>query len=505
MKAVILARVSSKDQQEGYSIAAQKRRLLEYCDRRAFDVIEIFEIVESSTRGDRKLFRQMLDFIKKRPHPVALVADKVDRVQRSFQEFPMLDDLIQRGQLELHFNTEGYVITRESKSQDRLMWSIGVVMSQAYVENLRDNVKRGMEQKVRNGEWTSAPPTGYALERQPNGRNWIVPDPVHGVLVGKVFERYATGLYSLSEMADYSESIGLRSRSGKTLTAPAIHNLIKNPFYCGEMIVKGKIWPHRYAPLTDKATFQACYDVRRRKSNWQQPVVYRGKDFLFRSLMRCAVSGKTITCDIKREKYVYLICHDPYNPAAKLYIPEEEIALQVKEVLNRLHISYDVLEAMRARLALTHESEKRFHHDAIRRLEREKGMIQARTDKLLDLFLDGGIGQEDYNKKAADIRERKIQVMAEIEQHEKADDCFKDAATMLFELTSSAAFTFENSNTEQKREMMGLLFSNMQLRGKKLEYTMHQPFDLMLDIRTVKDGGRYLIRTGDLYDVNVAL
>ena len=56
MKAVILARVSSKEQEEGHSLPAQQSRLIEYAKRKGLDVIKIFKIVESSTRGKRKEF-----------------------------------------------------------------------------------------------------------------------------------------------------------------------------------------------------------------------------------------------------------------------------------------------------------------------------------------------------------------------------------------------------------------------------------------------------------------
>ena len=46
MKAIILARVSTKEQEEGHSIAAQRQRLIDYCARKGLDVIRTFEIVE---------------------------------------------------------------------------------------------------------------------------------------------------------------------------------------------------------------------------------------------------------------------------------------------------------------------------------------------------------------------------------------------------------------------------------------------------------------------------
>ena len=93
MQAVILARVSTKEQEEGHSIAAQKQRLQEYCERKGHKVIKTFEIIESSTRGERKEFTAMLEFAKTQKETIAIVADAVDRFQRSFKESVMIDDL----------------------------------------------------------------------------------------------------------------------------------------------------------------------------------------------------------------------------------------------------------------------------------------------------------------------------------------------------------------------------------------------------------------------------
>lgn len=118
MKAIILTRVSTKEQEEGYSIAAQRQRLVEYCTRKGLDVIRMFELVESSTRGERKEFAAMLEFAKAQNETVAIVADAVDRFQRSFKESVLIDELIRKEQVELHFHREGMVIGKGASSTD---------------------------------------------------------------------------------------------------------------------------------------------------------------------------------------------------------------------------------------------------------------------------------------------------------------------------------------------------------------------------------------------------
>ena len=118
MKAVILTRVSTKMQEERLSLRAQSKRLEEYAERRELDVIKRFEIIESSTRGERKRFMEMINFCKKQKETIAIVADTVDRVQRSFKESVLLDELMRQDKIELHFYREGMILNSKSTSAD---------------------------------------------------------------------------------------------------------------------------------------------------------------------------------------------------------------------------------------------------------------------------------------------------------------------------------------------------------------------------------------------------
>jgi DNA invertase Pin-like site-specific DNA recombinase len=94
MKAIILARVSSKEQEEGQSIPAQVRRLTEYVLKRNMQLSEPpFQVSESSSKETRKQFDKILTYVKNSTEPIALVTDTVDRLQRSFRETPQLDEL----------------------------------------------------------------------------------------------------------------------------------------------------------------------------------------------------------------------------------------------------------------------------------------------------------------------------------------------------------------------------------------------------------------------------
>jgi site-specific DNA recombinase len=86
MKAIILTRVSTKEQEEeGHSIAAQRQRLVDYCARKGMQVLKTYELIESSTRGERKEFAAMLKFVEVQDERIAIVADAVDRFSAQLQ------------------------------------------------------------------------------------------------------------------------------------------------------------------------------------------------------------------------------------------------------------------------------------------------------------------------------------------------------------------------------------------------------------------------------------
>lgn len=170
-KAIILSRVSSKDQQEGYSLEVQTDRLEKYCERKGVFILDRFKLVESSTKGDRKYFMEIIKFIKKQREPIAFVADKVDRIQRSQKETPILDDLIRQGKLELYFNSEGYVIHQHSSAHELMMWGMSVVFAKSHTDLLSENVRKSFKQKIEvHGEWYGPAPIGYVNKRDERGR-----------------------------------------------------------------------------------------------------------------------------------------------------------------------------------------------------------------------------------------------------------------------------------------------------------------------------------------------
>jgi len=64
----------------------------------------------------------------------------------------------------------------------------------------------------------------------------------------------------------------------------------------------------------------------------------------------------------------------------------------------------------------------------------------------------------------------------------EADEIYSMTLISLLNICSKAPELFKSSKVEQKRALINFLLSNLQLRGKKLEYTLKKPFDVLVNL-----------------------
>ena len=347
--AVILRRVSTTMQsQEGYSLQNQQEVLKQYCERKGLNIIKDAELVESSTRGERKHFMEILAFCKKQRGGIALVCLKTDRLMRNFKNYTMIDEMRKEGQLELHLVQENLVLDKNSKAGDLTILGLNVVMAQNYVLSLRDNVVSGMNHQAEHGFCMYRAPLGYLNIRKPDGKADVIVDTERAPIVQQLFEQYATGLYSLKDMAKQCKQWGLTSKyNGKYLNTSAIHRILNNKFYIGEMVYKDSFFKHQYETLISPALFQMCQDIMHGRKPEEQKTHFKSTEepFLFRGLVRCGVCG-CIMSSYKKVKpngneYIYLKCShfkDCDNPQ----LSEVRALKPIEEELKRLYVREEI-------------------------------------------------------------------------------------------------------------------------------------------------------------------
>ncbi|VAW13157.1 hypothetical protein MNBD_ALPHA09-299 [hydrothermal vent metagenome] len=299
--------------------------------------------------------------------------------------------------------------------------------AKSYVLNLSENVRRSLDYKRRNGEWGGKAPLGYLNARDANNRATIIRDPERAFLIRMLFEEYAKGCYSISgDLVRMAREWELRNKTpkGGFLSASQIQHILMNPFYCGEMRVKGKFYSHIYEPLIGRDLFDRCEAVRLGKLR-RTTTHYSENPFVFRGLITCGVSGRTVTSDLKKGKHIYLNCRDPANPAKKLFVPEGGVLAQIKAVFRSIQVPERLLDALLVHMKASHEAENHFHCETITGLRKEHDHVRERLAVLLDVRLDQSITQDEYDKKAREMKVRQTEIAVQIEQHQDGDDTFR--------------------------------------------------------------------------------
>jgi DNA invertase Pin-like site-specific DNA recombinase len=118
----------------------------------------------------------------------------------------------------------------DNTPQGKFMLNIAFGQSKYYVDSLSENVKRGMRQKVRRGEFPGIAPLGYLNDVRAKK---IMVDRKKSVLIRQAFELYAQNNSRLEDVAHFLAKHGIATRSGIPLKRDRISHILSNPFYVG--------------------------------------------------------------------------------------------------------------------------------------------------------------------------------------------------------------------------------------------------------------------------------
>ncbi len=461
-------------QEEGLSLLAQSNRLQDYAERKGLEVIKTFEIVESSTHGERKQFMEMINFCKKQKETIAIVADTVDRVQRSFKESVLLDELMRKDKIELHFYREGMVLNSKSTSVDIMRWDFSVMGAKAYVLQLAENVRRSNEQKNKNGEITGQAPLGYENYINERGKKFVRPKEPDATIIKQLFEMYSLGNTSVAELVHYANIMGLRSRKGTPVSTNTIHYLLTNPFYYGEMRTFRGIMPHVYTPIITKELWDSCQEQKAIRAG--DIGKYSPKPMIFKGIVRCGITNRTCPTELKKKRFPYVVCWK--QDKTRIYVREGELVKHICSVLNRIKLPNDVLNELQQELKSSKGAERKFYAQEIKKLREEQDKLKEKLNNLFDMRLDGELDRETFDLKRNEIQVKINRLKNKVTAHEKADNSFDETLLGLLDIATQAGNIFERSqNLDLKRLLLKFVFESLTLTEGILSYKLKFPFN----------------------------
>jgi site-specific DNA recombinase len=440
-RCVVYARVSTKEQaEEGYSIAAQLKTIREFCSREGLEVAAEFVEADSASKRGRAQFAAMCEYFREHPDVRLVVAHKLDRLTRNYADALKLEELGVK---------DRYVVSDfPDGPAGELARDVNLAVAKHYSNNLRQEVKKGMAEKVAQGGWPHQAPVGYRNDKE---TRTLVVDQLTAPLVVHAFERYASGSVSLSALADELHAMGLRMRSGAKLYPSAIDKMLKHPVYCGLLRWKGELYPGAHVPLISRELFDAVQEAfapNRTKNNAQK------RSFVLRDFLYCAECGAKITAGAAKGHTYYRCTHGKGECSQRAYIREEPLMAEVADVLERIAIGPDIVEALveeaRVREAGAETVTARERATLAEALE----VNARRASALLDRLLDDVIAKDVYNVKAAELEEERRALELRLTRLETVPEGLSQQVEAFARTAADAYMDFQNADEPMKRRVL---------------------------------------------------
>ena len=373
IKYFIYCRKSSEEEERQIlSIEAQLTELREYAKQQGLFIVREFAESQSAKAPGRPIFNQMVAELEQ-GNAQGIVAWNPDRLARNSIDGGRIVYLVDTGAIQsLKFPTHWF----EPTPQGKFMLSVAFGQAKYYTDNLRENILRGIRQKIRRGELSAKAPLGYLNE--PRLRT-IVPDPVKFPKVKEALEAYATGDYTLTAFARKMFSLGLVGRSGEMVHLSSIVRMLTNPFYYGHFQYRGEVHQGSHEPMIAKKLFDQIQQALRDNG---KPRKKRGdKGFVFKGLAKCGECGYAITAERKIKKsglvFVYYRCTKKSKTmvcSQSRFLRDGELASQVREHVKKVSLPDEWREKFLERLE-SESIESRHSSDLFAKELREKLVV----------------------------------------------------------------------------------------------------------------------------------
>jgi len=248
LKAAIYARVSTEDQaRDGYSIAAQLKRLRSYCLARGWTVAN--EYVDDGYSGrspERPEYKRMMH--DKDLWDVVVVL-KMDRIHRNSRNFAMMMDFLRSWNKEFNSTQENFDTTT---AIGRFVMDTVQRIAQLESEQIGERVKVAMVQKAleKKGHLGCPEPYGY---RYVDGQLLI--DISEAQVVENIF-RMSANLCSLGQIVEGLNGSGAPTKNGGEWQRATVHGILTNRIYLGELVWDGIVQQAPHLKIIEAQLFQ---------------------------------------------------------------------------------------------------------------------------------------------------------------------------------------------------------------------------------------------------------
>lgn len=416
-RAAIYARVSTREQGEGYSLQTQVDACGEHAARLGVRVIAVLSDLYTGTSMERPQINRLRELIERDAIDLVIVYDE-DRISRDMTDTLVFDRYCQQHGVELIF----VQFDRPKTPEGHLFFQIRGSMAQFEHALIRERTRRGKLKKAAAGKLrTYARPYGYRFERERSG---LIPEPAEAQVVRRMFEWVAEERLAPSAVARRLTALAVPSPRGKGWHPASIRRMLKSRTYLGRLIRRDErpdwqpLWVPALieAPLFERVQAVMAASSPAKKSRSRVPRLLAG-------LLVCGHCGSSIrvrTASVtrpgrsRRYRHAYYHCpgrrRRPACPQPSINVRDVDPPLW--EMLSRM---LQRTEPWRALTAARAKDESRRLDVRLGESQRAIAARKRKLDRIKRVYLDGDLDRATYRRhlKAA---QAELQDWAEIER-----------------------------------------------------------------------------------------
>lgn len=464
------------------SIDSQIRELRALAVREGLQVDQVLTESMSAKAPGRPVFSQLCKRIQE-GDVSALVCWKLDRLARNPVDGGTLIWALEQNQIK-NIHTPGRSFS--NNGDDKFWMQLEFGMAKKYVDDLSDNVKRGIRAKLERGGWPALAPIGYLNDR--NNRT-VIRDEDRFPIVRRMWDYLLSGNYNVAQIHRLATDFwGLRPRArrnrrGDQFAESAVHTMFANPFYYGMLEYEGELYQGAHGPMVSKSEYDRVQLLIRRPGR-KRP---QRHSFAYTGLIRCGACGASITADRTVNRYgyayVYYRCtrHKPGTKCRQKAIEERQLEAQIDGFLKSMTISNEIKNWALKAVRKLHQEEMEKDKTTYRGLTRRYAASKAELSGLVTLRLREMLSDEEFMAKKRELETERAQLK---EQLEDGDDRFTkviERCEEAFEFASTASALFQSGDADQKHSVLRGVAYNLLLYDKKLLIKAHKPYMLIRD------------------------
>lgn len=493
-RAILYTRVSTDEQNNGYSPADQKERLLKHCEQSDIEVVAFYHDDESGKTFNRPQWLNIMNYLKKNSSSVdLLIFIKWDRFSRNIAEAYITIKALQK------FGVEPQAIEQPLNfeiPEQKIMLAIYLAAPEVDNDRRALNVFHGMRRAKKEGRWLGHFPKGYTNTRDEKNKPIIVPEGgSQEAMVKRAFTEFSTGLFNIEELRRKL------NREGLKLTKNAFAAIFKNKTYIGKIFVPAyKDEPAQWVEgihqaIIEESLFYEVQDVLAgRKRNFPNKIQTVREELPLRGYLECPRCGRVLTGSASTgrsgEKFHYYHCSKGCKERIKAIDTNEVFASKLKMVQFNVHLIDLFMKNLKNKL----KSNSGINKIEIEKVSKEIEKNKTRLKNAQILMLDGDLNPTEYKEMKIKLEEDLILLTNEENKlrsgttsHEKLIDTCKKVIQNLH-------IAYHKADATIKQKIIGsifpekFIFQNNQVRTTKVNEMINRIVNKINESKGYKKG-----------------